>query len=164
MDTPPEKPNLLLVGALYGLAWGCVALGVILLITGGDFRGVLSSISFYLLGSIPTGIAVTWLFKALLPRARPWGVVAYGFLALLAGTLIFATCMLVIFSGYNFFQNLAYHEYNVVESFLKIRTHDSLIMFIWYPFYAFACIFPIFLAILNCWDLRRRLAVTGAAA
>jgi hypothetical protein len=30
-------------------------------------------------------------------------------------------------------------------------------MFWWYPLYGFATIIQIFLAVLNCWDLRRRM-------
>jgi hypothetical protein len=30
-------------------------------------------------------------------------------------------------------------------------------MFWWYPLYGFATIVPIFLAVGNCWDLRRRM-------
>jgi hypothetical protein len=30
-------------------------------------------------------------------------------------------------------------------------------LFFWFPFFGFVTIVPIFLAVLNCWDLRRRM-------
>jgi len=80
--------------------------------------------------------------------------------ALLLGTLIFAACMLVVFAGVEFTQSLAWR--GVVESLQGLRFHDSLIMFWWYPLYGFATIVPIFLAVGNCWDLRRRMILASA--
>jgi hypothetical protein len=76
-------------------------------------------------------------------------------LALLLGTLTFAANMLVIHAVYDLGQSLTWR--GLLESLQGVRFHDSLIMFWWYPLYGFISIVPIFLAVLNCWDLRRRM-------
>jgi len=152
-----ETPNLYLLGAVYGLLWGCVALGILAILT----IAVGSVAPYYLLGSIPTGILMTKLLGKPLGRAKGWMLAPFGLMALLLGTLIFAFCMLIVFSGVNFVQNLKHQD--IIQSFVNIRTHDLLIMFIWYPFYGFAMIFPIFLAVWNCWDLRQRMNRPAAA-
>jgi hypothetical protein len=147
-----RSPNLNRLGAVYGLLWGGVALAVLKSL-GGDFFTRMTG--WYLLGSIPTGILVTRLLAGRLGRTKAWKVWTYGPAALLLGTLIFAACMLVVFAGYEFTQSLAWR--GVMESFQGLRFHDSLIMFWWYPFYGFVTVVPIFLAVGNCWDLRRRM-------
>jgi hypothetical protein len=147
-----RSPNLNRLGAVYGLLWGAVALAVLKSL-GGDFFTRMTG--WYLLGSIPTGILVTRLLAGRLGRTKAWKVWTYGPAALLLGTLIFAACMLVVFAGYEFTQSLAWR--GVMESFQGLRFHDSLIMFWWYPFYGFVTVVPIFLAVGNCWDLRRRM-------
>ena len=149
-----RTPNLNRLGAVYGLLWGVVAL-VILKGIGFSWDQFLQMTGWYLLGSIPTGILVTRLLAGRLGRTKAWKVWTYGPAALLLGTLIFAACMLVVFAGYEFTRSLAWR--GVLESLQGLRFHDSLIMFWWYPFYGFATIVPIFLAVGNCWDLRRRM-------
>ena len=149
-----RSPNLNRLGAVYGLLWGVVAL-VILKGIGFSWDQFLQMTGWYLLGSIPTGILVTRLLAGRLGRTKAWKVWTYGPAALLLGTLIFAACMLVVFAGYEFTRSLAWR--GVLESLQGLRFHDSLIMFWWYPFYGFATIVPIFLAVGNCWDLRRRM-------
>jgi hypothetical protein len=68
--------------------------------------------------------------------------------------------MLVIHAVYDFGQSLTWR--GVLESLQGVRFHDSLIMFWWYPLYGFASIVPIFLAVLNCWDLRQRMILASA--
>ena len=147
-----RSPDLNRLGAVYGLLWGVAALTILKLI-GGEYIGWKSC--WYLLGSIPTGILVTRLLAGRLGRTKAWKVWTYGPAALLLGTLIFAACMLVVFAGVEFTQSLAWR--GVLESLQGLRFHDSLIMFWWYPLYGFATIVPIFLAVGNCWDLRRRM-------
>ena len=149
-----RTPNLNRLGAVYGLLWGAVALAIL---KGIGFSGdqFLRMTGWYLLGSIPTGILVTRLLAGRLGKTKAWKVWTYGPAALLLGTLIFAACMLVVFAGYEFTQSLAWR--GVMESFQGLRFHDSLIMFWWYPFYGFVTVVPIFLAVGNCWDLRRRM-------
>ncbi len=149
-----RSPNLNRLGAVYGLLWGVVAL-VILKGIGFSWDQFLQMTGWYLLGSIPTGILVTRLLAGRLGKTKAWKVWTYGPLALLLGTLIFAACMLVVFAGVEFTRSLAWR--GVLESLQGLRFHDSLIMFWWYPFYGFATIVPIFLAVGNCWDLRRRM-------
>ena len=144
-----RSPNLNRLGAVYGLLWGVVALAVLKSL-GGDF---LRMTGWYLLGSIPTGILVTRLLAGRLGKTKAWKVWTYGPAALLLGTLIFAACMLVVIAGVEFTRDWR----GVLESLRGLRFHDSLIMFFWFPFFGFVTIFPIFLAVGNCWDLRRRM-------
>lgn len=151
-----RTPNLNRLGAVYGLLWGAVALAILKLI-GSSGEEVARQTGWYLLGSIPTGILVTHLLAGRLGKTKAWKVWTYGPAALLLGTLIFAACMLVVFAGYEFCRDLTLGERGVLESLQGLRFRDSLIMFWWYPFYGFAAILPIFLAVGNCWDLRRRM-------
>ena len=151
-----RSPNLNRLGAVYGLLWGAVAL---VILKGIGFSGdeFLQMTGWYLLGSIPTGILVTRLLAGRLGKTKAWKVWTYGPVALLLGTLIFAACMLVVFAGFEFFRDLILGQRGVIESLQGLRFHDSLIMFWWYPLYGFATVVPIFLAVGNCWDLRRRM-------
>ena len=144
-----RSPNLNRLGAVYGLLWGVVALAVLKSL-GGDF---LRMTGWYLLGSIPTGILVTRLLAGRLGKTKAWKVWTYGPAALLLGTLIFAACMLVVIAGVEFTRDWR----GVLESLRGLRFHDSLILFFWFPFFGFVTIVPIFLAVGNCWDLRRRM-------
>jgi len=148
-----RSPNLTLLGAAYGLLWGVVALVILSLL----MRGLPDAYSTvtYLTGSIPTGIMVTRLLAGRLGRAKGWAAWPYGPLALLLGTLTFAANMLVIHAVYDLGQSLTWRS--LLESLQGVRFHDSLIMFWWYPLYGFISIVPIFLAVLNCWDLRQRM-------
>ena len=147
-----RSPNLNRLGAVYGLLWGGVALAIL---KGIGFSGdqFLQMSGWYLLGSIPTGILVTRLLAGRLGRTKAWKVWTYGPAALLLGTLIFAACMLVVIAGVEFTRDWR----GVLESLRGLRFHDSLILFFWFPFFGFVTIFPIFLAVGNCWDLRRRM-------
>ena len=149
-----RSPDLNRLGAVYGLLWGVAALTILKLI-GGEYIGWKSCL--YLLGSIPTGILVTRLLAGRLGKTKAWKVWTYGPAALLLGTLIFAACMLVVFAGFEFFRDLILGQRGVLESLQGLRFHDSLILFFWFPFFGFVTIFPIFLAVGNCWDLRRRM-------
>ena len=147
-----RSPNLNRLGAVYGLLWGAVAL---MILKGIGFSGdqFLQMTGWYLLGSIPTGILVTRLLAGRLGKTKAWKVWTYGPAALLLGTLIFAACMLVVFAGVEFTRDWR----GVLESLRGLRFHDSLILFFWFPFFGFVTIVPIFLAVGNCWDLRRRM-------
>jgi hypothetical protein len=153
-----RSPNLNRLGAVYGLLWGAVAL-VILKAIGLSEGQFLQMTGWYLLGSIPTGILVTRLLAGRLGKTKAWTVWIYGPLALLLGTLTFAACMLVVVAGVEFTRSLAWR--GVLESLQGLRFHDSLIMFLLYPLYGFATIVPIYLAVLNCRDLRRRMIPTS---
>lgn len=156
-----RSPNLNRLGAVYGLLWGGVAL---VILKGIGFSGdyFLQMTGWYLLGSIPTGILVTHLLAGRLRKTKTWKVWTYGPVALLLGTLTFAACMLVVFAGYELCRDLFLKQRGVIESLHGLRFHDSLIMFFWYPLYGFVTIVPIFLAVLNCWDLRRRMFPSSA--
>ena len=146
-----RTPNLNRLGAVYGLLWGVVALAVLESLGGDSFRMT----GWYLLGSIPTGILVTRLLAGRLGKTKAWKVWTYGPAALLLGTLIFAACMLVVIAGVEFTRDLTWR--GVTGALRGLRFHDSLILFFWFPFFGFVTIVPIFLAVGNCWDLRRRM-------
>lgn len=154
-----RSPDLNRLGAFYGLLWGVVAL-VILKGIGFSGKQFMLMTGLYLLGSIPTGILMTRLLAGRLGNTKAWKVWTYGPVALLLGTLTFAASMLVIHAVYDFGQSLTWR--GVLESLQGVRFHDSLIMFWWYPLYGFATIIPIFLAVGNCWDLRRRMILASA--
>ena len=142
-----RSPNLNRLGAVYGLLWGVVALAVLKSLGGDFFRMT----GWYLLGSIPTGILVTRLLAGRLGKTEAWKVWTYGPAALLLGTL-----------GFAFFLGLLCLAADVFAGRTP-NLHDSLVLFYWCPFVAFGALFPIGLAALNCWDLRRRLASLAPA-
>lgn len=143
--TLPPRARLLALGATYGALWSLVAAALHVLM-----HEPLASAAQQLLTYAPagalTGIAVTWLLRRRLQGARPVRTLLTGPLALLVGTVIFA-CILGLLA-------LA------LDGFAGRRPnlHDSLILLYWCPVMAFGAIFPVALAMLNCWDLRRRLA------
>jgi hypothetical protein len=149
------KTKLARIGFGYGLLWGVVALAVMKLCLNAGRRELLQVMPTYLLGASLTGILISFILRAPLQKARNWAVIPWGLLALLLGTLLFAAVMLVINVGYEWVQALRYR--GPLEAFLTINLRDSLIMFIFFPLYGFGTVVPIFLAVLNCWDLRRRI-------
>lgn len=149
------KTKLARIGFVYGLLWGLVALAVMKLCLNAGPRELLQVMPTYLLGASLTGILVTFMLQAPLQKARNWAVIPWGLLALLLGTLLFAAVMLVINVGYEWVHALRYRA--PLEALLTIPLRDSLIMFVFFPLYGFGTIVPILLAVLNCWDLRRRM-------
>ncbi len=149
------KTKFARIGFGYGLLWGLVALAVMKLCLNAGSRELLQVMPTYLPGAALTGMLVTFILKEPLQKARCWAVIPWGLLALLLGTLLFAAVMLVINAGYDWAHALSYR--GPLESLQSIQLHDSLIMFVWYPLYGFGTIVPIVLAVLNCWDLRRRM-------
>ncbi len=155
------RKKLAAIGAGYGLAWGLVALLVMKLCLNAGFRELTGIAPQYLLGAVLTGILMTLALHRPLSLARPWAVIPWGLLALLGGTLAFAACMLVVNVCYEFITSLV--NFGPEFAFRTLtHLHDSLIMFFWYPLYGFGTVVPIFLAVLNCWDLRRRMLLASA--
>jgi hypothetical protein len=155
-----RAPQFILLGAAYGLLWGLVALAVMKLCLNAGQRELLQVTATYLPGAALTGLLVTFMLRTPLQKARSWAVIPWGLLALLLGTLLFAAVMLVINAGYEWAQALSYR--GPLEALQSVHLHDSLIMFFWYPLYGFGTVVPIFLAVLNCWDLRRRMIQASA--
>ncbi|MFM9000718.1 MAG: hypothetical protein ACKORB_03720 [Opitutia bacterium] len=154
------KARFVRIGLGYGLAWGLVALTVMKLCLNAGLRELLQVAPVHLLGGALTGLLVTFILSGPLQRARNWAVIPWGLLALLLGTLAFAAVMLVINAGYEWVQALSYR--GPLEALQSVHLHDSLIMFFWYPLYGFGTVVPILLAVLNCWDLRRRMIQASA--
>ncbi len=154
------KTKLARIGFGYGLLWGFVALAVMKLCLNAGRRELLQVMPTYLLGASLTGILVSFILRVPLQKARNWAVIPWGLLALLLGTLLFAAVMLVINAGHEWAHALSYR--GPLEALQSVHLHDSLIMFAWYPLYGFGTIVPIFLAMLNCWDLRRRMLQASA--
>lgn len=161
--TPAKKktgPNLYLLGAIYGLLWGCVALGIIAFMSHGDFRPCLEIAHLYLPAGIGTGLVMTQLLGPRLSGARGWKLLPYGALALLIGTQFFALYMLVGAVGQNLAYNVTEHL-ELLDNMGGLR--NGMLMFIWYPLYGFGSIIPLFLAIWNCRDLRDRMDEVSVA-
>ena len=149
------KTTLARLGLGYGLLWGLVALAVVNLCLNAGHHELVQVMPTYLLGAALTGMLVTFMLCVPLQKARSWAVMPWGLLALLLGTLLFAAVMLVINAVYEWALALSYR--GPLEALQGIQLHDSLSMFVWYPLYGFGTIVPILLAVLNCWDLRRRM-------
>lgn len=150
------SPNLYLLGSLYGLIWGCAALGILTIIGKGELP-MTWEVPIYLITAVGTGITMTLFFAPRLGWARGWKLWIGAVLALLVGTQVYAFYMAAAFAGVHlandFKQNIG-----LMQSIQSIRAHDSLIMFYWYPLYGFGLVFPIFLAAWNCRDLSNRMS------
>ncbi len=144
------RKKLIALGAVYGALWSLVAASMLVLMNE-PIAGALKALAYYTPAGILTGIAVTFLLRRRLTAAGTAKTLWSGPLALLLGTL-----------GFAFFLGLLCLSADVFAGRTP-NLHDSLVLFYWCPFVAFGALFPIGLAALNCWDLRRRLAALTPA-
>ena len=146
----PAWRKLIVLGAVYGALWSLVA-ALMLVLMHEPITSALKALGYYTPAGILTGIAVTFLLRRRLATASTAKTLWSGPLALLLGTL-----------GFAFFLGLLCLAADVFAGRTP-NLHDSLVLFYWCPFVAFGALFPIGLAALNCWDLRRRLATLAPA-
>jgi hypothetical protein len=150
MDEPLRLPsNLNRLGAAYGLAWGLIGTRALdFNLFSGDHRGLALALT---LSGIPVGIVVTRLLARFIARRPKLLLVAHAALSLLAGSLLFSLGLMFIF---------------IVESACGPGGVDADIFKfpLMIPFFAFLSIWPLLLATLNCWDLRRRVLDAQAGA
>jgi len=144
------RKKVFVLGAIYGALWSLVAASMLVLMHEPVGRAI-EPLVYYTPAGILTGIAVTFLLRRRLAAAGTAKTLWSGPLALLLGTL-----------GFAFFLGLLCLAADVFAGRTP-NLHKSLVLFFWCPFVAFGALFPIGLAALNCWDLRRRLAALAPA-
>ena len=139
-----RKPNLYLLGAAYGLGWAIVTMFSEAWITGSfvTFQHILSYAFHLAFALIPT-VILTRLSGAWLARRTAWTIVPCGLLLLMVAINMMALSFLLFAGGLEALNYMAF-----VGVFLMTvvpivgRDLHWVIMA---------------LAILNCWDLRRRM-------
>lgn len=154
-----RKPlNLTKLGVIYGALWGMAAVLILLCIDGFSLRKlprILLSVPVFALLGVPVGIAVTRCFAPLLHRASWGGLLRIAPLTLLVGSFLYGLANTAAV------WTRALLVGGKVDWFFAKAWAVPLV----YSFYAFLFVWPIGLAVLNCWHLRaqlvRRAADTG---
>lgn len=139
-----RKPNLYLLGAGYGLGWAIVTICTEAWMTGSfvTFQHIWSYV-FYLANAHITTTILTRLSGGWLARWKPWTIVPGGLLLLVAAILMSALSFVLFMGGLEAVNTLAY-----------VGTISMIVM----PIVSRDLHWVIMgLAILNCWDLRRRM-------
>lgn len=147
-----RKPvNLNKLGAIYGALWGVVAMLVLLCIDGFSLRKfprILLSVPLFALLGIPVGIAVTRGFARLLRRAS-WG----GLLRIAPVTLLVGSSLYGLSNTAAVWTSALLMGGRVDWFFAKAWAVPLA-----YSFYAFLFVWPIGLAVLNCWHLQKMMS------
>ncbi len=146
-----EPLNLTKLGAIYGALWGFVVgpLGTTSLVGDGRFYAAkiaLSMAGWGLLGA-PVGIAVTRHFGPRLRHASWRRVLGLAPLTLVAGSFLFGCLQVMLGSAVCYLKGGTGQE-----------LADAMLLPLIYVAFAFLMVWPIALAVLNCWDLRTRLS------
>ena len=144
-----RKPNLYLLGAAYGLGWAIITMFTEAWMTGSlvTFQHIWSYI-FYLANAHITATILTRLSGRWLARRKPWTIVPCGLLLLVAAILMSALSFVLFMGGLEGVNTLAY-----------VGTVSMIVM----PIVGRDLHWVIMaLAILNCWDLRRRMMPSSA--
>ena len=139
-----RKPNLYLLGAAYGLGWAIVTMFTEAWMTGSfvKFQHILSYAFHLVFALIPT-VILTRLSGAWLARRTAWTIVPCGLLLLMVAINMMALSFLLFAGGLEALNYMAYVGM-ILMTVVPIVGRDLhwVIMA---------------LAILNCWDLRRRM-------
>jgi len=139
-----RKPNLYLLGAAYGLGWAIVTMSTEALMSGSfvTFQHILSYAFHLVFALIPT-VILTRLSGAWLARRMTWTIVPCGLLLLMVAINMWALSFLLFAGGLEGLNPMAYFL-TIVMTVMPIVGRDLhwVVMA---------------LAILNCWDLRRRM-------
>jgi hypothetical protein len=148
MDGAPRLPsNLDRLGASYGLGWGLVSTPAM----GFNWheRDHLALAIAATLCGIPVGIIVTRLLARYIAQHPGILLVAHAALSLLAGSFLYSLGLMLIV---------------IVESLCGPGGVDGDVFKfpLMIPFFAFLSTWPLILATLNCWDLRRRIRAANA--
>ena len=144
-----RKPNLYRLGAAYGLGWAIVTMSTEAWISGSlvAFQHIWSYVFYFANAHITTTI-LTRLCGGWLARWKPWTIVPGGLLLLVAAILISALSFVLFMGGLEAVNSLAY-----------VGTVSMIVM----PIVSRDLHWVIMgLAILNCWDLRRRMMPASA--
>jgi hypothetical protein len=144
-----QKPNLYLLGAAYGLGWAIVTTFTEAWITRSfvTFQDI-QSYAFHLALVLIPAVTLTRLSGGWLAKRKPWTIVPCGLLLLIVAILMRALSFLLFMGGLEGVNTLAYFG-TIVMTVMPIVSRDLhwVVMA---------------LAILNCWDLRRRMMTTSA--
>ena len=144
-----RKPNLYLLGAAYGLGWAIVTMFTEAWMTGSfvTFQHILSYAFHLAFALIPT-VILTRLSGAWLARRTAWTIVPCGLLLLMVAINMWALSFVLYMGGLEGVNTVAYVG-TIVMTVMPIVSRDLhwVIMA---------------LAILNCWDLRRRMMPSSA--
>ncbi len=144
-----RKPNLYLLGAAYGLGWAIVTMFTEAWMTGSfvTFQHILSY-AFHLVFALIPSVILTRLSGAWLARRTAWTIVPCGLLLLMVAINMMALSFLLFVGGLEALNYMAYVG-TIVMTVMPIVGRDLhwVIMA---------------LAILNCWDLRRRMMPSSA--
>lgn len=155
-----RSTKILMLGSTYGMLWTVVWLTTMAAIDGGIVKSTeFSFLALYCLGvllaCLPTAMLLTWLYSWCLPRSWTWTVVPYGLvglgLALTASSFIFLSLTLLLApddGGTDPQFRLSYWEAFGRHYGYLLRMALGL---------SIVTIAPPILAVLNCWDLRRRM-------
>ena len=139
-----RKPNLYLLGAAYGSGWAIVTMFTEAWMTGSfvKFQHILSYAFHLVFALIPT-VILTRLSGAWLARRTAWTIVPCGLLLLMVAINMMALSFLLFAGGLEALNYMAYVGM-ILMTVVPIVGRDLhwVIMA---------------LAILNCWDLRRRM-------
>jgi hypothetical protein len=160
LDADPSKrpPGVVLLGSTYGLLWTLVVVTIFAALDGS--ASILSDPSFFpfflviLLACVPTAVLLTWIFGRWLPRLSLWTVVPLGLLglglALMAATFIALNLTCLTPDGTNVDPQFRLSHWEWVS-----RNNEYMLRMMFGV--AVMTVAPPILAVLNCWDLRRRM-------
>lgn len=144
-----RKPNLYLLGAAYGLGWAIITMFTEAWMTGSfvTFQHILSY-AFHLVFALIPSVILTRLSGAWLARRTAWTIVPCGLLLLVVAINMWALSFVLYMGGLEGVNTVAYVG-TIVMTVMPIVSRDLhwVIMA---------------LAILNCWDLRRRMMPSSA--
>jgi hypothetical protein len=144
-----RKPNLYLLGAAYGLGWAIVTMSTEALMSGSfvTFQHILSY-AFHLAFALIPAVILTRLSGGWLARRTAWTIVPCGLLLLMVAINMRALSFVLLMGGLKGLNPMAYFG-TIVMTVMPIVGRDLhwVIMA---------------LAILNCWDLRRRMMPSSA--
>lgn len=155
-----QATKVIVLGSTYGMLWTVVLLTTMAVLQGDFFESTESSfLALYclkvLLSCLPTAMLLTWLYTWCLPRSWTWTVVPYGLvglgLAVAASSFIFLNLTLVLSpepSGLDPQFRLTHWE--------ALSRHYGYLLRMALGVSIMTVVPPI-LAVLNCWDLRRRM-------
>ncbi|MEN9536109.1 MAG: hypothetical protein RLZZ178_106 [Verrucomicrobiota bacterium] len=163
-DQPVGIARLCGLGAAYGVSWS-VAYLVILGVATGNLApptGNLAEILCLAVSTVLTCVTLTLLTARWLPRFRTWIVVPVGLFGLPMGLALWTSLSLFQFWIFGDPQPDAQAVRPDLGDLVEMFTRLFPGMMVWMLMLSVMTIVPIPLAILNCWDLRRRMIKASA--
>ena len=146
-----RKPNLYLLGAAYGLGWAIVTMVTLAWMADSlmAFRDI-RNYAFHLVFALIPTVILTRLSGGWLARRTAWTIVPCGLLLLMVAINMWALSFLLFSGGLEGLNPMTYFL-TIVMTVMPIVSRDLnwLVMS---------------LAILNCWDLRRRMMPSSACS